>query len=91
MANDNLIRNHSALKKINLESDDYNIEVESFKNSAFIEKKIISNRLFTPLGRHEIRHYKSEKDIKQLTDGFMEHLSYYKPSKYAMYYLILKL
>ncbi|CAD8200719.1 unnamed protein product [Paramecium octaurelia] len=77
--NQNVIRNHSALKKVSLgcESEFYNIEEEETRNQNMIEKQIIKNRLFSPMQSYE-KHQINDRDIQYLTEGFYQHVALIK-------------
>ncbi|CAD8103159.1 unnamed protein product [Paramecium sonneborni] len=77
--NQNVVRNHSALKKVSLGGDceNYNIEEQQIKNYNMIEKQIIKNRLLSPTYVSQ-RHQINDRDVQQLTEGFYQHVSLIK-------------
>ncbi|CAD8095358.1 unnamed protein product [Paramecium primaurelia] len=77
--NQNVVRNHSALKKVSLGGDceNYNIEEQEIKNHNMIEKQIIKNRLLSPTYVSQ-RHQVNDRDIQQLTEGFYQHVALIK-------------
>ncbi|CAD8106161.1 unnamed protein product [Paramecium sonneborni] len=77
--NQNVVRNHSALKKVSLggDCDNYNIEEQEIKNHNIIEKQIIKNRLLSPTYVSQ-RHQINDRDVQQLTEGFFQHVALIK-------------
>ncbi|CAD8187526.1 unnamed protein product [Paramecium octaurelia] len=77
--NQNVVRNHSALKKVSLGGDceNYNIEEQEIKNHNLIEKQIIKNRLLSPTFVSQ-RHQINDRDVQQLTEGFYQHVALIK-------------
>ncbi|CAD8190022.1 unnamed protein product [Paramecium octaurelia] len=77
--NQNVVRNHSALKKVSLGGDceNFNIEEEEIKNHHMIEKQIVKNRLLSPTFVSQ-RHQINDRDVQQLTEGFYQHVALIK-------------